>query len=551
MRSFQAVCLATLLCASLLQQLVAEECPDESYRVSPIVFGCNGGFGETKVRVAPHQSATVDLPLGVEGFRISATSAYPVHLRLHDAVTDLLLVSQDRGLINGSVRAGVYKDVGIIFSGNASRVTGNVSLYLLGALTVPMRLSFVAPATNHSSSVDLAYTFERVLECASLPAGCREYHEESARWQVQVWSRWATSEFPNSTTAWHSMAESQAQDRGVSWFDWPEVWARFVGNSSIVGEEWQPSFRYLDADRDGFVSEAEFDAGFGLQKDKSQVDSVEDMVRETESVVFSNFWLVCVVLVAVLALVGFLCYRRSGRPKRVARSVSKLSREDTPGQALKPRAGAPAIPGAVEPQHDMLKHQSWAAPAAPSEGLWLFPDIGQALPSFLRQESFRYGPLATQEETPQMHAGFLQVAPAQHESVQGWPAPPSSPFLQQMPGGGSFHANPMDFSGLSRLPPLGMPMAPTNEDPRLEAMRQAREAAWAARFAQGTSWGSAPSVSAPSQADAGVIQVELAGPVQVEHPPAGPTGSSAQAERDHWGELAAAVSRPRGLNAAI
>ncbi|CAE7655510.1 unnamed protein product [Symbiodinium pilosum] len=204
---------------------------------------------------------------------------------------------------------------------------------------------------------------------------------------------------------------------------------------------------------------------------------------------------------------------------------------------------------------------------APGEGLWLFPSIGQALPSFVTRESFRYQPLATQEEMPAHHASpgpgpglagpSLQVGfPPSPDSFAGWHAPhaPQPSSFSLMP--------PAAASGLQlqmyspELGPSAMGSLPPREDPRMQAMLHA---AWASRLTQGSAWSSAnaphPPASASSFADAGVVQAELAGPVQVETPAPG-TGLAAgtsKAAAEYWAEVAAAVSppRPQPLSAEI
>eukprot|EP00439_Symbiodinium_sp_Y106_P060681 s5120_g9.t1 len=559
-RSSQAVFVAATCLCALPFSTALEACPKNTYRSSPIVFSCGGGFGNTYLTVPANQSVPLTIPLGAEGFRITANSSTGrVRLQLRDAGSDVVVVAQDHGLINGSVRAGVYKDVGIVYSGNVS--SANVSLYLLGALTAPMKLSFATTASSGTARVHLAYTFERVLECSSPPAGCHEYHEEDARWQVQVWSRWARSEYQNASRAWEALAEDRAEPKGVSWPEWPEVWSVFVGNSSIqvAGAEWQPSFRYLDADRDGFVSKEEFELGFhgGGQtrgRDEAAV-TMEEVIGETQGAVRSHLWIAVAGAISVLSLAAVLCWRcRSSGAKRVARSVSKLSRDDVPsglGQALKSgRAAAAASQPNKEPPASKGTRglpDSTGAGAVHGEGLWLFPHIGQALPSFLTQESFRYVPLATQEEMPLQHAGVGH--PPSSESFTGWHAQPGSFSLPASSASGlqSFSVSP-DF-GLGHMAP-SMVLGPLGQDPRREAMLHA---AWAARLTQGSPWSSAPaSATSPSIAEPPVRHAELAGPVQVmpaEIPVAGTAGTEETAA-DRWGDVAAIIS-PQRLSAEI
>eukprot|EP00435_Cladocopium_sp_Y103_P018617 s1436_g4.t1 len=361
------VIVAGILCLAL--HAGAQDCPDGSYRSSEIVFGCGGGYGLQNLSLAPAAtSAPMAIPLGAEGFRVSASSSSgPLSLQLRDDANNVLVAAQDHGLVNRTVRAGVYKDVGIIMSKSAVSPEDNVSLYLraaqnrdpnpdttavqLGALTSPMELSFCnlaenssarpktgLPVPNSSSNswVTIAYTFERVLECSYPPVGCSEYNKAAARWQVEVWSHWASSHYDNATEAWMALAQPYGGEKGVAWSAWPQVWASFIGNSSaVVGEE------YLDSSRDGYVSEDEFAAGFALSSSKARAQDKEspDIVSDVTEVVESNQWMYY-ALVAIGVVLLACCLHWWCRPKRdgVARSVSQLSRTDV--EAGKQRAGA-------------------------------------------------------------------------------------------------------------------------------------------------------------------------------------------------------------------
>lgn len=332
---------AGILCLAL--HVGAQDCPDGSYRSSEIVFGCGGGYGLQNLSLAPAAtSAPMAIPLGAEGFRVSASSSSgPLSLQLRDDANNVLVAAQDHGLVNRTVRAGVYKDVGIIMSKSAVSPEDNVSLYLLGALTSPMELSF-CNLENSSARVTIAYTFERVLECSFPPVGCSEYNKAAARWQVEVWSHWATSHYDNATEAWTALAQPYGGEKGVAWSAWPQVWASFIGNSSaVVGEEWQPGFAYLDSSRDGYVSEDEFADGFALSSSKARAQEEEspNIVSDVTEVVESNQWMYYALVAMGVVLLG-CCWLWWCRPKRdgVARSVSQLSRTDV--EAGKQRAGA-------------------------------------------------------------------------------------------------------------------------------------------------------------------------------------------------------------------
>ncbi|CAK9089764.1 unnamed protein product [Durusdinium trenchii] len=540
----------------------AQDCPEGSYRSSLIVFGCGGGFGVRNISLAPAAtSAPLAIPLGTEGFRVSASSSSgPLSLQLRDEANYVVVAAQDHGLINRTVRAGVYKDVGIVMSSSAESPEDNVSLYLLGALTSPMELSFRNLAEN-SSMVTLAYTFERVLECTFPPAGCSDYNQEDARWQVEVWSHWASSQYDNSTEAWIAMASPNAEEHGVPWSSWSRVWANFVGNSSaVVGQEWEPGFSYLDTNRNGFVSEDEFAVGFDLSSSKARVhEETVDFVSDATQLV-TNQWM-AYALAAVCVLLLLLCCFWNRRPKRdgVARSVSQLSRADF--KAHKPRAGSALMSSANgspsgKPK-DVLADQILSSGKADFAGandagcgrapLWLFPQIGQGFGmglAPLRQESFRYSPLTGQEDPASPLGSFsMQAAPCipSQESFSGaWSqAPqlgsfslPPGPLNPGMPTSSYGH---MGMPLQQDLPPPWQPARPTNmadsfagfqvQLPRTDAVFHQAMASYPASPAP--LQGEAP--GAPS----GVVQAELSGPVQVESP-------SIPSE-DGWDQLAAAI----------
>ncbi|CAJ1377813.1 unnamed protein product [Effrenium voratum] len=567
-----------------------EDCPDGSYRSSPIVFSCGGGFGQGKVLLAAaSESAPLPIPLGAEGFRVSASSsAGPLSLRLHDEANNILVASEHHGLVNGSARAGVYKDVGVIFTGSSVSQADNTSLYLLGAATTPMQLS-LCNLGNVSASVTLAYTFERVLDCTSPPAGCSTYSAGNAQWQVDVWSHWASAHFENSTEAWGAMAESHAEERGVPWSSWPEVWASFVGNSTVVGEEWQPGFRYLDTSQDGYVSEDEFAAGFALSTKNNQDDTVSKVLSDATGVVRSNLWLDGCLAFAVILLAALCCYCRRSPKTRVARSA-QLSR---PPQVA--RAGAAPPPSGAEKAEEKgsgpeAQCLDFPGPGPQGQGqgpgLWLFPNVGQGFGGFRGfagfggQESFRYQPVAMED----MNLGVPRAA--SFESFSGWPAQQTGSFSMH-PQTGSFSMQPPQFQPNQFQPhgdmafsqrtgsPLGSPLgsfgtpapfqapqAPEAQEdmwrftPSFQVQMPRAEATFHAQPAPATAPGP-PGQPGPGQPGPGlapvepyvpqvrpVMQAELAGPVQIELQDGG-------FGRDHWAELASILATSPPLSAEI
>ena len=589
----QQVTVAGILCLAL--HAGAQDCPDGSYRSSVIVFSCGGGYGFHNFSLAPAAtSAPMAIPLGAEGFRISASSSSgPLSLKLRDDANHVLVAAQDHGLVNQTVRAGVYKDVGIIMSKSAALPEDNVSLYLLGALTSPMELMFCNLAENSSARVTIAYTFERVLECSFPPAGCSEYHKDAARWQVEVWSHWASSHYDNATEAWHFLAESFANEKGVRWSSWPSVWASFIGNSSaVVGEEWQPAFAYLDTNGDGHVSEDEFAAGFSLSSSKAraqeEVKEAPDIVSDATEAVRSNRSLDYMIAAFVAALLCFCIYWWC-RPKRggVARSVSQLSRDGKVGRP--PRAGAHGPPAKGDPKpkvkmagpghppnqhgningasfdHDLPRQKAPIAEAGGSNGLWLFPQIGQALPGFgsgLHQESFRYSPLAVQEDPYHMQStggSFSMQAVPRSTSQESFSGPSGTwSNTSQIPQLGSFSLpppGPLNPTMAGSPTHVGMPMC---QDPWVDPMWQSRSLNQGffqvdlprtdGIFHQAFSPPLQQVNPALTQTHAGVLQAELAGPVQVESPApeTKPQANEAVGE-DGWDRIAEAIVS-RALN---
>lgn len=585
---------AGILCLAL--HVGAQDCPDGSYRSSEIVFGCGGGYGLQNLSLAPAAtSAPMAIPLGAEGFRVSASSSSgPLSLQLRDDANNVLVAAQDHGLVNRTVRAGVYKDVGIIMSKSAVSPEDNVSLYLLGALTSPMELSF-CNLENSSARVTIAYTFERVLECSFPPVGCSEYNKAADRWQVEVWSHWATSHYDNATEAWTALAQPYGGEKGVAWSAWPQVWASFIGNSSaVVGEEWQPGFAYLDSSRDGYVSEDEFADGFALSSSKARAQEEEspNIVSDVTEVVESNQWMYYALVAMGVVLLG-CCWLWWCRPKRdgVARSVSQLSRTDV--EAGKQRAGAHRpkksdpmlkaghghingngnvketffdqdLPGKAPPGP-----QGPSGPPGPAQnGLWLFPQIGQGsgLPQ-LHQESFRYSPLPMQEDLHPMQPGgsfSMQAVPrsSSHESFSGPTGAGTWSNASQLPQLGSFSLPPGQLNpyplhpGLGSPTHLGMPGSPTHlgmpggQDPWMDPMWQSRplntsffqvDLPRADGIFHNQASFSAQPLSAqvnPTKREQGVVQAELAGPVQVEAPPISGT------KEDGWDRIADAIGTP-------
>eukprot|EP00931_Biecheleriopsis_adriatica_P112903 TRINITY_DN8773_c0_g2_i2.p1 TRINITY_DN8773_c0_g2~~TRINITY_DN8773_c0_g2_i2.p1 ORF type:complete len:627 (+),score=101.54 TRINITY_DN8773_c0_g2_i2:53-1933(+) len=422
--SVRRAAIATVTLLSAWQQAHGNQdaCPNGYYRSSTIVFGCHGGQGTSDLHVAPGAlSPGVKLPAGVQGFHVSASSAQaPVALELYDPLNRMMVVSEHHGLLNSTTRAGTYKDMGIVYSGGADVQGGNSSLYLLGTLPCEMDLSFRNLGNESSATVTLIYQFTGVTPCPSPCTGCSTYDEAAAERAVLVWSRWASSKFPNATEAWDKLAVPHVRGADVPWSLWPAVWAAFLGGpSTLAGESWQPAFHYFDSDGNGRVSWPEFLAGYQLSEEPQQRNDAGSQQHQNSDLPggIGSLWAAVLGIVLVLLLSGLACYccRTRSEPK-MARVVSNLSRQEPQDAEVgKPTQHPRSLEGSSAPLQNgkdirtrdlNLGDQGLQTAGADPEGLWLFPQLSRTwhLDFGLwpgRQDSFRYGPLPLNEDSSQ------------------------------------------------------------------------------------------------------------------------------------------------------
>jgi len=309
------------------------------------------------------------------------------------------------------------------------------------------------------------YSHRGVEHCPVVPDGCKLYDEDAARGDVVKWARWIRKQYSNADEAWlmRGAANAESASGGVLWHRWPAVWAKSIVEPTSLpsNDSWQATFHYVDANRDGEVSQEEFTTAYNLEplvRDHTTVDKKprdvelgqagEEVISTTDLPVklsdadtagetaggSSGYWLLAwrnyilaifAASIAVAVSVCFLCPRWRGRRRkktRTARLVQSRSEEESSAvddtdasDVLEPTEkvamAADLLNDREAPIATALKDSSATQKSIdfPGNPMPVPSFLGWQLPrvmpgnfsnglGFWRTDSFRYGPLATAED---------------------------------------------------------------------------------------------------------------------------------------------------------
>lgn len=440
---------------------VGAGCPEGYYRTAAVIFACGGGSGLIRILAAPKQKTdVVNISKGVRFFRVRASSDSAVSLELYDPKGQAYVAARDRGAANEKHRSGTYKGVGVVFSDKplTRGAPPEERLYVLGALSASVVLR-VNSQSKAWAEVALNYSYDGHESCPQQPEGCSAFNESSAREELASWSDWAQAKFRSGDEAWAALASNASREAGsVAWQDWPSLWAQ--GNGQDVqealahGENWQPGFRLLDADDDGEVSRAEFEAGFRLHgAHEARLSAWLDW----KSKIYFQVGIAAAVALVPLAVMVVLytgCLRSGKRKTRGAILSDPEQKElfavEVPEQDVgyvPGRKHSVESPSSLRSDSAVSSHGSatpgggaWLGAAAglglavpPGPGGWGLWSGGLSWPLAPSQNSFRYGPVPSFEEpSPHPAAGSAGASgryPASHLQMtsahlaSGGPAP--------------------------------------------------------------------------------------------------------------------------------
>lgn len=441
--------------------MASGECPHRFYRTAAILFGCDSAAGTSHFLLAPAATTpVVNIPSGVKSFRIWATSDMDLGLKLQDPANGKYIVnsnSKQSAVISKRVRTGTYQGVNIAFSGSDSATPVQEHLYIFGSLPIPTVLKF----SNRDSvwaTVAMKYSHRGLTNCSVVPEGCSLYDEKAARHEVDAWGRWARSDYSTADEAWLMRGAPNAEkSTGILWHRWPAVWAQSLEPTILEGKAWQLAFHYVDADRNGEVSQKEFEVAYfgslpselpqaiaaplgkvntsgAVMEKKPDVgnatktaSSSDKMQRRSSSIVDISYpflGIVALIMLIVFSFLWFPCQRR--KKTRSARMVASRSRdfsdlEVLEDSVLEEKGAVPTDNDAESVLTDQTENglaqgpdvaqegsdlSSYAMPsafsgmtmlgqAASSWGLQLPSSFGGFWP---QQDSFRYEPVPVADE---------------------------------------------------------------------------------------------------------------------------------------------------------
>lgn len=482
-------------------------CPVNSCRASALIFSCSGAAtSQARVYLPPNAITEVgDIAAGIRFFAVTATSNVDtVELRLFDHFLNKYVVAEDEDAsVNNHHGFGSLDDLGIVFSRSLNdtstslRVSPKITetLVLVGSPPRDLGLRFRnrGPA---GSTVGLKYSYKGNEACPQIPKGCDSYNRTEAWADVIQWSRSLQVAYPTAEAAFDSICGPRAGARsaaevvvssavlaegddgcgmseGFAWHQWPAIWK--LADDSLAGRVFQ-GFRFLDVDNDEVVSKTEFKVGFDMHGSASTVvvASRETIVGEstiariwrglTQLGQPEDFVKLSIIFASVALVVPFMCcltcwfFSATRVPARtvISRPFADGHSDDedfTESKCYKIRNSIDHTrPAAkvVSEYNDVVPvitppQPIFANPAAAAVGVWrgLWPDMGPLLPT--RNNSFRYGPLASMEEpTPEGIGGMPRQIIAGDFARSGsfMPSPsfsghpPVNPCTPQPPFGG-------------------------------------------------------------------------------------------------------------------
>mmetsp|Transcript_8460 Transcript_8460/g.26310 ORF Transcript_8460/g.26310 Transcript_8460/m.26310 type:complete len:610 (-) Transcript_8460:214-2043(-) len=488
----------------------AEECPHGYYRTAAIIFGCHGSNGASHYLLAPAATTTVvNIPAGVQNFSVQATSDLSIGLKLADPASRSYIVnsnSKRSGVINNRQHSGTYQGVHIHFSSDVVHTPVTENLQTFGAFPVPTELRF---KNRDSSWGDVALNFSHggLESCPVVPAGCSVYNEIATKEDVVSWSRWARSEFSDAGEAWlvRGAPHATSASGGILWHSWPAVWVKsLVEPASFSGNEWQPAFHYIDADHNGEVSQAEFEAGYDAAAPRSSTVAAPSSTTEAFGTEDPSTWpappevglkawvdehggyllggLGTILGILICISVFILCPSNAGYKRKRKRGVRMVRSRDADGVLELGDEGAESYADQAPEASAISKDSATISKASRLEesGSWppgpVLPVIGSfwgmPLPSgfWPLQDSFRYGPVPTAADERGASASLMPSQVLQ--PVQGAPGQPWG--MQRSPSMTSGRESSASF----HLPASRASFAPMH--PLAAASRESLDAMWAA-----------------------------------------------------------------------
>lgn len=283
------------------------------------------------------------LPPYLKGLDLRTSSEKSVRLELVDpSEPQGPVVERKLGIFNEENRDGDYKGLGIVYSvsdvpqniaeakNNSTMLRPSELLYIIGTLTFPFQLRLLNLQQSFQR-VRLDYSTSGIDPCPPIPVGCGTYNEKLASAAVLAWSKWAAATYPSSAEAWSSIAKPHVSGDGeVPWYRWPGVWSMsfepdqaWTGSgtggstlgTSAAEEPWQLAFKFLDSDRNGEISEAEFAVAFNMTRQPGVVIATTkpEGQSKTQNLLLQQTAIVLAYVVAIVLCLAFGSAMRTSR----------------------------------------------------------------------------------------------------------------------------------------------------------------------------------------------------------------------------------------------
>lgn len=239
-------------------------CPAGYYRSAPIVWHCSGASGPFRMWLIENaDSAGILIPKGVTDFQIIIQAQEDVDLELTDFTTGKYIVKYDGPAVNNQQRSGSYQGINgslplVTFSGDDDEPPVSENLTISGTTGMPVYLHFHNLWTT-PGVISAWYSFSFLTPCPQGLLGCTTYDGIQAESTVKAWSRWMQMQSSSADEAW---MQSEKDGGQILYYCWDRIWEHWTSNPG--NSSWQYSFRYIDSNNDGMITQEEFTTAYQL-----------------------------------------------------------------------------------------------------------------------------------------------------------------------------------------------------------------------------------------------------------------------------------------------
>lgn len=234
-------------------------CPEGYFRRAVITFKCNATTGVSHVLLAPSSTRDVGhIGAGVKDFVLNATSHMDIDVELVGATKNATATSSQQGADDGDLNGST-----IVIEDDGSTLVADNRVKISGIVRSPLILRLRSLESGWGT-VTLEYAYAGTVPCPDVPVGCDPFDSVVARESVAAWRERMQSRYSSADEAWLIFASRFAElsTRGIPWFRWQAAWPDTAGAPGQWAESAAMAFHFLDTDRDGLISRAEFIDGY-------------------------------------------------------------------------------------------------------------------------------------------------------------------------------------------------------------------------------------------------------------------------------------------------